>query len=193
MRRKQENKLKGSREKKEERGGKLGRRKKNPKLPLHLLVSFLAALKMLMMMSPIKCIARRTRKERTRRTTTKKYATVSFNYSSMSMTNHDQKPFINVSIGKLPHFKGTNFAKWKHLMRAYLIFLHLGIWEVLWLQRQHYAQACRSETKIPKGNIEEPLCLSWYLVSPSTLRGDRDWYLDGKYKQLEERYSILWG
>ena len=27
----------------------------------------------------------------------------------------------------------------------------------LWLQRQHYAQGCRSDTKFPKGNIEEPL------------------------------------
>jgi len=27
----------------------------------------------------------------------------------------------------------------------------------LWLQRQHYAQACKSDTKFPKGNIEEPL------------------------------------
>ena len=56
-----------------------------------------------------------------------KYATVSFNYSSMPMTNHDWRSFINVPAGKLPHFDGTNFAKWKHLMRAYLIGLHLGI------------------------------------------------------------------
>ena len=47
-----------------------------------------------------------------------KYAAVSFNYSSV-MTNHDRKSFINVPVSKLPHFDGTNFAKWKHLMRAY--------------------------------------------------------------------------
>ena len=52
-----------------------------------------------------------------------KYTTVSFNYSSMSMTNHDRKSFINVPAGKLPHFDGTNFAKWKHLMRVYLVSL----------------------------------------------------------------------
>ena len=40
-----------------------------------------------------------------------KYTAVSFNYSSMSMTNHDRKSFINVPVGKLPHFDGTNFAK----------------------------------------------------------------------------------
>ena len=60
-----------------------------------------------------------------------KYATVSFDYSSMSMPNHDRRSFINVPAGKLPHFDGTNFAKWKHLMRAYLIGLHPGIWEVV--------------------------------------------------------------
>ena len=54
-----------------------------------------------------------------------KYVAISFNYSSM--TNNDRRPFINVPAGKLPHFNGTNFAKWKHLMRAYLIGLHPGI------------------------------------------------------------------
>jgi len=28
----------------------------------------------------------------------------------------------------------------------------------------------------PKGNIEEPLRPSWYLVCPSRLLGNRDWY-----------------
>ena len=60
-----------------------------------------------------------------------KYAVISLNYSSMPMTNHDQRFFINVPMGKLPHFDGTNFAKWKHLMRAYLIGLHPSIWEVV--------------------------------------------------------------
>jgi hypothetical protein len=71
MKRKQEKKLEGSREKKEEREGKLERRKKKkPKLPTHRLVSSLAAPKMEMMMCPIECIVRRTRKERARRTMT---------------------------------------------------------------------------------------------------------------------------
>jgi hypothetical protein len=58
-----------------------------------------------------------------------KYAVISFDYSSM--TNNDRRSFINVPMGKLPHFNGTNFAKWKHLMRAYLIGLHPGIWEII--------------------------------------------------------------
>jgi hypothetical protein len=49
----------------------------------------------------------------------------------MYMTNHDHKSFINVPAGKLSHFDWTNFAKWKHLMRAYLIGLHPSIWEVV--------------------------------------------------------------
>jgi hypothetical protein len=69
MKRKQEKKLEGSRDKKQKREGKLERRKKKkPKLPTHRLVSSLAAPKMEIMISPIKCIVRRTRKERARRT-----------------------------------------------------------------------------------------------------------------------------
>jgi hypothetical protein len=59
-----------------------------------------------------------------------KYSAVSFNYSSY-FTNRDKKSFINVPAGKLPHFDGTNFAKWKHLMKAYLIGLHPGLWEIV--------------------------------------------------------------
>ena len=47
------------------------------------------------------------------------------------MTNYDRRSFINVPVGKLPHFNRTNFVKWKHLMRSYLICLHPGIWEVV--------------------------------------------------------------
>jgi hypothetical protein len=55
MKRKQETKLDGSRGKKEEREEKLERRKKKkPKLPTNLLVSSLAAPKMVTTMSPIK-------------------------------------------------------------------------------------------------------------------------------------------
>ena len=60
-----------------------------------------------------------------------KYVAVSFNYSSIPMTNHDRRSFINVPVGKLPHFDETNFAKWKHLIGAYLIGLHPSIWEII--------------------------------------------------------------
>jgi hypothetical protein len=71
MKRKQEKKLEGSREKKEEREGKLERiKKKKPKLPTHPLMNSLAAPKMVTTMSPIKFISRGTRKERVRAMTT---------------------------------------------------------------------------------------------------------------------------
>jgi hypothetical protein len=61
--------------------------------------------------------------------TKKKYTAISFNYSYLS--NRDCKSFINVPMGKLPHFDRTNFVKWKQLMRAYLIGLHPGLWEIV--------------------------------------------------------------
>jgi len=63
-------------------------------------------------------------------TNNKKFAAISFNYSSY-FTNRDKKSFINIPAGKLPHFDGTNFAKWKHLMRAYLIGIHPALWEIV--------------------------------------------------------------
>ena len=38
-----------------------------------------------------------------------KYTAVSFNYSYLS--NYNKRSFVNVPMGKLPHFDGTNFAK----------------------------------------------------------------------------------
>jgi hypothetical protein len=68
-------------------------------------------------------------KDKSSCTNKKKYVAVSINYSYL--TNRDRKSFINVPVGKLPHFDGTNFVKWKHLMRAYLIGLHPGLWEIV--------------------------------------------------------------
>ena len=42
------------------------------------------------------------------------------------------------------------------------------------IRNNHVFVVCRSGVKFPKGNIEEPLRPSWYLVRPSRLRGDRD-------------------
>jgi hypothetical protein len=68
-------------------------------------------------------------------TNKKKYAAISFDYSYLS--NRDKKSFINVPAGKLPHFDGTNFAKWKHLMKAYLVALHPGLWELCAVDFSH--------------------------------------------------------
>jgi hypothetical protein len=68
-------------------------------------------------------------KDKSSRTNKKKYTTISFNYSYL--TNRDRKSLINVPTSKLPHFNRTNFAKWKHLMRTYLIGLHPNLWEIV--------------------------------------------------------------
>ena len=65
--RKEERRLKREARKKEEKQEK--RRNKKQKPPIHLQMGYLAAPKMVMMMSPTKCISRRTRKERARRMT----------------------------------------------------------------------------------------------------------------------------
>jgi hypothetical protein len=49
---------------------------------------------------------------------------------SNSIPNLDHRSLVNVSTGKLPQFDGTNFAKWKHVMKTYLIELHLELWEL---------------------------------------------------------------
>jgi hypothetical protein len=47
----------------------------------------------------------------------------------------------------LPHFDGTNFAKWKHLMSACLVGLHPGLWEIVvnGLQPQEHPEAPTNE------------------------------------------------
>ena len=45
----------------------------------------------------------------------KAYGSVSFNYDSLNTSSKDN---FTVPVGKLPHFDGTNFTKWKHMMKA---------------------------------------------------------------------------
>jgi hypothetical protein len=41
------------------------------------------------------------------------------------------KDDIPIPVGKLPQFDGTNFAKWKHVMKAYLTGLSLELWNIV--------------------------------------------------------------
>jgi hypothetical protein len=41
------------------------------------------------------------------------------------------KDDITLPVGKLPQFDGTNFAKWKHMMKAYLTGLSLELWNIV--------------------------------------------------------------
>jgi hypothetical protein len=43
------------------------------------------------------------------------------------MSNLDARTLINVPTSKLPRFDGTNFAKWKHMMKAYILGVRLEL------------------------------------------------------------------
>ena len=52
-------------------------------------------------------------------------------YSSVDSINLPTNTHINIPMGKLPQFDGTNFAKWKHMTKAYLIGLHPKMWNIV--------------------------------------------------------------
>jgi hypothetical protein len=56
------------------------------------------------------------------------YRSVSFNYDSLDTKSKDD---VTIPVGKLPQFDGTNFAKWKHMMKAYLTGLSLELWNIV--------------------------------------------------------------
>jgi hypothetical protein len=56
------------------------------------------------------------------------YRSISFNYDSLDTKSKDD---VTIPVGKLPQFDGTNFAKWKHMMKAYLIGLSLELWNIM--------------------------------------------------------------
>jgi hypothetical protein len=58
------------------------------------------------------------------------YGEVPLNFS-VSIPNLDHISLVNVHAWKLPQFDGTNFAKWKHMMKTYLIGLHPELWEIV--------------------------------------------------------------
>jgi hypothetical protein len=41
------------------------------------------------------------------------------------------KDDVTIPVGKLAQFDGTNFAKWKHMMKAYLTGLSLELWNIV--------------------------------------------------------------
>jgi hypothetical protein len=56
------------------------------------------------------------------------YRSVSFNYDSVDTKSKDD---VTIPVGKLPQFDGTNFVKWKHIMKAYLTGLSLEVWNIV--------------------------------------------------------------
>jgi hypothetical protein len=54
---------------------------------------------------------------------------MAFNYGRLpsNTTTH----LLSVSLSKPPHFDGTNYANWSHVMRGHLYSLHPSIWNVV--------------------------------------------------------------
>jgi hypothetical protein len=75
--------------------------------------------------------------------------------------NTSSKDNFTIPVGKLPQFDGTNFAKWKHLMKAYLNGLNLELWNVVCVgfdDPEDYEKLttrdCRNIRKVHKNTIE---------------------------------------
>ena len=84
------------------------------------------------------------------------------------------RPVIPISIGMVDFLEALcDFGSSVNIMPK---VLYEKILYTSFTRNNRVLVACRSDTKFPKGNIEEPLRPSWYLVHPSKLRGDRDWY-----------------
>jgi hypothetical protein len=47
------------------------------------------------------------------------------------MTSLDFRSLINVLARKLPQFDGTNFTRWKQMMKTYLVGLHQQLWKIV--------------------------------------------------------------
>jgi hypothetical protein len=73
-------------------------------------------------------IPKRTIKTKPKHKAKDDYRSVSFNYDSLDTKS---KVDVTIPIGKLPQFDGTNFAKWKHMMKAYLTGLSLELWNIV--------------------------------------------------------------
>jgi hypothetical protein len=56
------------------------------------------------------------------------YRSISFDYDSLDTKSKDD---VTIPVGKLPQFDGTNFAEWKHTMKAYLTSLSLELWNIV--------------------------------------------------------------
>lgn len=54
---------------------------------------------------------------------------MSFNYNCIP--SNTTTPLLSFSLGKLPHFDGTNYFKWSHSMREHLYSFHPSIWHIL--------------------------------------------------------------
>jgi hypothetical protein len=55
------------------------------------------------------------------------YNSTSFNYDNLPSPD----AFTSVPVGKVSHFDGTNYTKWKYGMNMQLISLNMSVWKVV--------------------------------------------------------------
>jgi hypothetical protein len=67
------------------------------------------------------------KRRKKKKSVTSNYSRTSFNYDNMSSNNN----FLSVSLGKPPHFDGTNYSQWRTNMRWHLFSLHPSLWEIV--------------------------------------------------------------
>jgi hypothetical protein len=67
------------------------------------------------------------KRRKKKKSVTSNYSRTPFNYDNMSSNNN----FLSVSLGKPPHFDGTNYSQWRTNMRWHLFSLHPSLWEIV--------------------------------------------------------------
>jgi len=83
-------------------------------------------------------------------------------------------PVILISIGMVDFLEALcDFGSSVNIM---LRVLYEKFFTHLFLETTMCLQLADQTISFPKGNIEEPLRPSWYLIRSSRLRGDRHWY-----------------
>jgi hypothetical protein len=67
------------------------------------------------------------KRRKKKKSVTSNYSHTPFNYDNMSSNNN----FLCISLGKPPHFDGTNYSQWRTNMRWHLFSLHPSLWEIV--------------------------------------------------------------
>jgi hypothetical protein len=65
--------------------------------------------------------------KRARKGDKRSYNTTSFNYDNFTSSS----TLTSIPIGKSPRFDGTNYTKWKYVMKMHLISFNLSIWTIV--------------------------------------------------------------
>jgi hypothetical protein len=67
------------------------------------------------------------KRRKKKKSVTSNYSRTPFSYDNMSSNNN----FLSISLGKPPHFDGTNYSQWRTNMRWYFFSLQPSLWEIV--------------------------------------------------------------